>query len=149
MTSLSRAFLSCLLLAPSLAACAPNGATPAQVEPDAAAAPATDADQSTDAPRAMRVTTIADGLDHPWSVALLPDGGFLVTERPGHLRHISPDGDISDPIAGVPEVFAQGQGGLLDVALAPDFATTGRIYLTYAEPGPGATAGTAAGPGSA
>jgi glucose/arabinose dehydrogenase len=65
---------------------------------------------------------IAGGLEHPWAVAVLPDGaGFLVTERPGRLRHITREGAVSAPIAGVPEVFDVSQGGLLDVALAPDF----------------------------
>ncbi|GAB3365550.1 hydrophobic compound transporter HcuB [Lysobacter rhizosphaerae] len=92
----------------------------------------------------VRVTTIASGLVHPWSVALLPQGGFLVTERPGRMRRIGADGAVSTPLAGVPAVFATGQGGLLDVALAPDFAASRRIYFTYAEPGAGDTAGTAA-----
>lgn len=91
----------------------------------------------------VTLATIADGLEHPWAVALLPDGGFLVTERPGRLRRISPDGAVSAPIKGVPEVFAEGQGGLLDVVLAPDFAQSHRIYLSYAEPGSDDTAGTA------
>jgi glucose/arabinose dehydrogenase len=91
----------------------------------------------------MRVETIASGLEHPWSVALLPDGGFLVTERPGRLRRIDANGTISAPIAGVPQVFAQGQGGLLDVVLDPDYASNRRIWLSYAEPGENGTAGTA------
>ena len=91
----------------------------------------------------VRVATIASGLEHPWSVALLPDDAFLVTERPGRLRRISADGTLSKPLSGVPEVFAEGQGGLLDVTLAPDFATSKRVYLSYAEPGEGGTAGTA------
>ena len=91
----------------------------------------------------MRIDTIADGLDHPWAVALLPEGGFLVTERPGQLRRISADGKVSAPIGGVPAVFAEGQGGLLDVVLAPDFASSRRIYLSFAEAGPNGTAGTA------
>ncbi len=91
----------------------------------------------------MRVETIAHGLEHPWSVALLPDGNFLVTERPGRLRRVAPDGTLGEPIANVPAVFAQGQGGLLDVALAPDFATSKKLYLSYAEPGEDDTAGTA------
>jgi glucose/arabinose dehydrogenase len=94
--------------------------------------------------RGVTVETIASGLERPWSVALLPDGGFLVTERPGRLRHIGADGTVSEPLDGVPPVFAQGQGGLLDVVLAPDFAQSRRIWLTYAEPGPDGTAGTAA-----
>lgn len=123
--------LSALL---ALAACqAPaNGSTEPATQP------------TSNAPAAAPVVTeIADGLEHPWSVALLPDGGFLVTERPGRLRRIAADGSVSAPIAGVPDVFAQGQGGLLDVVLAPDFATSNRIYLSYAEPGGGGTAGTA------
>ncbi|QNP42042.1 PQQ-dependent sugar dehydrogenase [Lysobacter terrestris] len=92
----------------------------------------------------VEVTTVASGLEHPWAVALLPDGSFLVTERPGRLRRVSATGALSPPLQGVPVVFAQGQGGLLDVALAPDFASTRRIYLTYAEPGEGGRAGTAA-----
>jgi glucose/arabinose dehydrogenase len=91
----------------------------------------------------MRVETIASGLEHPWSVALLPEGGFLVTERPGRLRRIDANGTISAPIAGVPQVFAQGQGGLLDVVLDPDYASNRRIWLSYAEPGDTGTAGTA------
>jgi glucose/arabinose dehydrogenase len=82
----------------------------------------------------MRVDTIASGLDHPWAVALLPGGGFLVTERSGQLRRISAKGDISPPLAGVPAVQAQGQGGLLDVVLAPDFARSQRIWVTFVQP---------------
>ena len=92
---------------------------------------------------AVQVTTIAAGLEHPWAVALLPDGGFLVTERPGRLRHVSADGAVSAPLGGVPQVWAEGQGGLLDVVLAPDFATSKRIFLSYSEPGPDGSAGTA------
>ena len=88
-------------------------------------------------------TTIASGLQHPWSVALLPDGSFLVTERAGRLRRVSATGTVSKPLSGVPRVFAEGQGGLLDVVLAPDFATSQRIYLSYAEPGEAGSAGTA------
>ena len=91
----------------------------------------------------LQVRPIASGLEHPWAVALLPDGGFLVTERPGRLRRIGSDGTVSAPITGVPEVFAQGQGGLLDVMLDPAFASNRRIWLSFAEPGEGDTAGTA------
>lgn len=82
----------------------------------------------------IRAETVAQGLNHPWGIAVLPGGGYLVTERVGTLRHIAAGGVVSAPIAGVPEVLAQGQGGLLDVALAPDFATSRVIYLTYAKP---------------
>ncbi|AXK71608.1 PQQ-dependent sugar dehydrogenase [Lysobacter sp. TY2-98] len=96
---------------------------------------------------APRITRVASGLEHPWGLALLPDGRFLVTERPGRLRYVERDGRLSAPIEGVPAVWAQGQGGLLDVALAPDFASSRRVYLTYAEAGADGTAGTAAGYG--
>jgi glucose/arabinose dehydrogenase len=89
----------------------------------------------------LAVEKVADGLAHPWAIQFLPDGRLLVTERPGRLRVIA-GGEAGPPIAGVPEVFARGQGGLLDVALAPDFARSGRLYLSYAEPGEGG-AGTA------
>lgn len=91
----------------------------------------------------IQVRELATGLDHPWGLALLPDGGFLVTERSGALRRIGADGNVSAPLAGVPAVYARGQGGLLDVALAPDFAQSRHIYLSYAEPGEGVLAGTA------
>jgi glucose/arabinose dehydrogenase len=81
----------------------------------------------------VTVERVAGGLASPWSLAFLPDGRMLVTEKTGALRYL--DGDtVSAPIAGVPEVWASGQGGLLDVALDPDFAETGRLYLSYAEP---------------
>jgi glucose/arabinose dehydrogenase len=90
----------------------------------------------------MRVVTVARGLENPWGFAFLPDGHLLVSERPGRLRLVAPDGTLSPPLDGVPAVYAHGQGGLLDVALDPDFARNQRIYLTYAEPGEGG-AGTA------
>ncbi|HEX6103187.1 MAG TPA: PQQ-dependent sugar dehydrogenase [Alphaproteobacteria bacterium] len=85
----------------------------------------------------IRVTTVAAGLEHPWGLAVLPDGRMLVTEKPGRLRLVSADGTLSDPLAGAPEVDARGQGGLLDVALDPEFETNRLIYLSYAEPGDG------------
>lgn len=83
----------------------------------------------------VRVVTVASGLVHPWGLAFLPDGRMLVTERPGRLRIVAPDGTVSDPVDHVPAVYAQGQGqgGLLDVALDPDYASNGWIYLSYAE----------------
>lgn len=83
---------------------------------------------------AITVTEVAKGLEHPWGMQFLPGGGYLVTERSGTLRIIGADGKISEPVSGVPKVVAQGQGGLLDVLLAPDFATSGLIYLSYTEP---------------
>src|SRR5689334_25297369 len=91
----------------------------------------------------IKVETVADGLEHPWGIAFLPDGRMLVTERPGRLRVVSTDGRVSAPLAGVPAVYPRGQGGLLDVTLHPDFARNRLVYFTYAEPGPGG-AGTAA-----
>jgi glucose/arabinose dehydrogenase len=92
----------------------------------------------------LRTVTVASGLDHPWGLDFLPDGQMIVTERPGTMRLVTPDGVISAPLSGVPEVWASGQGGLLDVALAPDFETSRRIYFTYAEPGENGSAGTTA-----
>lgn len=91
----------------------------------------------------VRSEVVARGLEHPWALAFLPDGRILVTERPGRLRVVGVDGTVAPPVQGVPEVAARGQGGLLDVALAPDFATSRLVYLSYAEPGEGNTAGTA------
>lgn len=91
----------------------------------------------------VRLTTVATGLQHPWGLAFLPDGNLLVTERPGRLRLVTPLGGVSAPLAGVPAVFAQGQGGLLDVALDPAFASNRRVYLSFAETGANGTAGTA------
>ena len=85
----------------------------------------------------FRVVTVAAGLDHPWALAFLPDGRMLVTERPGRLRLVARDGALSAPLAGVPQVAAQGQGGLLDVILDRDFGANRTIYLCYAEPGTG------------
>ena len=92
---------------------------------------------------AVRAQTIARGLDHPWALAFLPDGRLLVTERPGRLRIVDQDGRVSEPLAGVPQVLARGQGGLLDVTLDPRFEDNRLVYLSYAEPGAGGTAGTA------
>ena len=91
-----------------------------------------------------RLSVIARGLSHPRAVAPLPEGGFLVTERSGTLRRVDADGRVSAPLAGVPVVHARGQGGLLDVVLAPDFAQSRRIYLSYAEPDGHGLSGTAA-----
>ncbi len=83
----------------------------------------------------VRVEAVAVGLEHPWGLTFLPDGRMLVTERPGRLRIVTPEGELSDPVSGVPDVFSRGQGGLLDVALDPDFTSNRLVYLTYAEPG--------------
>ena len=82
---------------------------------------------------AITVTTVAPGLEQPWGLAFLPDRRLLVTERPGRLRIVTLDGQVSAPISGVPAVFAQGQGGLFDVALDPHYPDESWIYLSYAE----------------
>lgn len=90
---------------------------------------------------AFRTVVVANGLEHPWSIAFLPSGDFLVTERPGRLRLVRADGTVEpEPIGGVPEVFARGQGGLLDVVLHPEYEQNQLVYLSYSKPGPdGAT----------
>jgi glucose/arabinose dehydrogenase len=82
----------------------------------------------------IAVSTVARGLDHPWALAFLPDARLLITERPGRMRILAEDGSLSAPLAGVPRVFASGQGGLLDVVLDRGFAANRSIYFCYAEP---------------
>lgn len=84
---------------------------------------------------ALAIETVADGLVHPWGMVFLPDGRMLVTEREGRLRILAEDETLSEPLEGVPDVFNQGQGGLLDVALHPDFDANQQVYLSYSEPG--------------
>lgn len=96
---------------------------------------------------AIAVETVAVGLEHPWALAFLPDGRFLVTERPGRMRIVAPDGSLSQPVEGVPEVYQRNQGGLLDLALHPDFAGNGLVYFTFSHPVDG-EAGTAVGRGA-
>jgi glucose/arabinose dehydrogenase len=133
-----------LLSAALLMACAGCSAgDPAASAGAAPATPAADAAAPADVVRfpseagELEVATLAEGLEHPWGLTFLPDGRYLVTERPGRLRIVAADGSLSAPVAGVPEVFAKGQGGLLDVALDPDFATTPWVYLSFSEPGEG------------
>jgi aldose sugar dehydrogenase len=90
--------------------------------------------------QAYKVETFAEGLSFPWGMAFLPDGRVLVTERPGRLRLIGRDGTVSAPLKGVPAVAVGGQGGLLDVALSPDFTSSKVIFLSYAEPRQGGSA---------
>jgi len=103
-------------------------ATPSYVD---AQAPRSPTPQSIAAP--VRVETVAEGLEHPWGLEFLPDGRMIVTERPGRLRIVTPDGHLSQPLSGVPRVFAQGQGGLLDVALSPSFERDHLVYLSFSE----------------
>ena len=79
---------------------------------------------------------VASGLSHPWGLAFLPGGRFLVTERPGRLRVVEADGRLGPPLAGLPQVAAGGQGGLLDVITDADFARNRRIFFCYSEPAP-------------
>lgn len=85
----------------------------------------------------VRIETLASGLNHPWGMTFLPDGRLLITERAGNLRILDQSGRLSEPLAGVPEVRAQRQGGLLDVTLDPDFDSSRLVYLSFAEPGQG------------
>lgn len=94
------------------------------------------------AAQAVRPQTVAEGLEHPWAVAFLPEGRFLVTERPGRMRVIEADGRTGPPLAGVPAVVASGQGGLLDLVADSGFAANRTVYFCYSEPGEGG-AGTA------
>ncbi|MDV7212409.1 PQQ-dependent sugar dehydrogenase [Azotobacter beijerinckii] len=95
----------------------------------------------------LQVEQLADGLEHPWALVFLPDGqGLLVSERPGRLRLFA-EGRLSESLGGVPEVYAEGQGGLLDVALSPGFTEDRLVYLSYAEAGEDGRAGTAVGRG--
>jgi aldose sugar dehydrogenase len=91
-----------------------------------------------------RVVTVVDGLEHPWSMAFLPDGDMLVTERPGRLRIVRNGSMLPDPVPGLPEIRVGGQGGLLDVVPHPDFATNRLVYLSYAKPSADGEEGTTA-----
>jgi glucose/arabinose dehydrogenase len=90
-----------------------------------------------------KLETVASGLAHPWALAFLPQGRFLVTERPGRMRIVSPDGKRGPALHGVPQVAARGQGGLLDVMLDSRFGSNRELYFCYAEPGEGGASGTA------
>lgn len=83
---------------------------------------------------ALEVVTVAKGLEYPWALEFLPSGEMLVTERPGRLRLVSASGELSPPVKGLPRVDARAQGGLLDVALDPEFAANNLVYLSYSEP---------------
>ena len=106
----------------------------------------------TDAPErktnvAFEVVTVAQGLESPWGMAFLPGGKMLVTEKPGRLRIVAADGTLSAPVTGLPPVDARGQGGLLDVAIDPAFATTQMVYFSFSEPHEDRTNNTAVGRG--
>ncbi|OUM29967.1 oxidoreductase [Pseudomonas putida] len=96
----------------------------------------------------LTVSTLADGLRNPWALAFLPGGkDMLVTERAGNLRVVNAEGKVGPPISGVPKVWAEGQGGLLDVVLSPEFDKDRTVYLSFAEEGSDGKAGTAVGRG--
>ena len=106
----------------------------------ATATPAGSAERFSVVPAAaapFTVETVADGLDYVWGIAFLPDGSMLVTEKPGRLRRVTTAGAVSTPIRGLPPVVYENQGGLLDVALHPDFAANRWVYFTYSRPGAG------------
>ncbi|HEU4828192.1 MAG TPA: PQQ-dependent sugar dehydrogenase [Gemmatimonadales bacterium] len=127
--------LPALLFCGALAACGPRGAAGQE-----GSAPRSPTPGATDGIIASEV--VAAGLEHPWALEFLPDGRMLVTERPGRLRVVSADGQVSAPLSGVPEVAARSQGGLLDVALDPKFVENRLVYLSFSEPGGGGEAGT-------
>jgi len=110
--------LAAVLLAPGIAAAAPKS-FPSSAGP-------------------LAVETVAGGLEHPWSLAFLPDGRMLVTERPGRMRVVTRGGKLSQPVAGVPPVYARGQAGLMDVILDSNYRANNRIFFCYAEPHSGA-----------
>jgi glucose/arabinose dehydrogenase len=86
-------------------------------------------------------TTLASGLEHPWGMTFLPSGQILLTERAGRLRILAKDGKLSPPVTGLPAVFAEGQGGLLDVTLDPAYAKNGLVYWSYGEAAQGENGG--------
>jgi aldose sugar dehydrogenase len=128
------------VLVTGLAACsAHNGSEPVNGAGDAAmpaavAAPQAEGPVAATELHNYRVVTVAEGFEHPWSIAFLPNGDMLVTERPGRLRVVRNGRLLPEPVAGVPEVRARGQGGLLEVAPHPDFARNRLLYLTYSKP---------------
>lgn len=120
-----------LLMLAGLAACGrtpPVPSEPPRMVADAVPQPARSEKTAFD------VVEVVAGLEHPWALAFLPDGAMLVTERPGRLRRIGADGAVSAPIAGLPEIFVDGQAGLLDVVLSPTFAKDRLVYVSFAEP---------------
>ncbi len=122
--TLRRSSLACLV---AVAGCGAGDPAPGATAGASAAPAAAGATSST-----YRTETVAEGLSTPWSLAFLPDGSMLVTERAGRLRVIRDGRLVTEPVAGVPPVYAVGQGGLFDVVLDPDFASNGILYLAYA-----------------
>jgi aldose sugar dehydrogenase len=128
----------------SLAACMTyNGQDAGEASGTPAAAAPAAAEGARAGTHEYRVVTVAEGLVHPWSIAFLPGGEILITERPGRLRVVRNGVLQPEPVAGVPEVRAAGQGGLLEVMPHPDFAANRLVYLTYSKPRGGNEATTA------
>ncbi len=146
-----RRVLPLVIAAAALTACGPRASSaqsaPVETKPPEATGQVPAFSGQTRAPAvrsatAYQTAVVASGLDHPWALQFLPDGRMLVSERPGRLRIVGADGKLSAPVSGVPAVEAKSQGGLLDVALDPGFATNHTIYFSYLEPR-GATSGIA------
>ncbi len=95
------------------------------------------------AAHAFKLETVVEGVETPWGIAFLPDGRMLITEKAGRLRIVENGRLLPAPVASLPPVWSEGQGGLLDVAVHPDYATNGMIYLSYSDPGPNKTSMTA------
>ena len=133
----------CVLVTALLGACGGGGGSATSSSAASAAASATSGVNAAGAPAGnvspgtatapLTVTEVKTGLVNPWSLAFLPDGRMLITQRGGSLLLLSSDGKTSSPVAGVPAVETAGQGGLLDVALDPGFASNRRVYLSFAE----------------
>jgi aldose sugar dehydrogenase len=137
-----------IVLATATNACAPAGTPRNGAAADNATQPAPAEERAGEEGHVEhRVATVVEGLEHPWAIAFLPgDEGILITERAGRLRLVRGGTLQPQPIAGVPQVSAQRQGGLLDVTLHPGFASNRLVYLTYSKPGPqGATTAVARG----
>jgi len=136
---LTAALVPCLALLAVLSGCGGGGSGGASTPPPAAPSAST----PTTPPAAVRATVQPVRLVNPWGLAMLPDGSWLVTQRTGGLVRMAADYASSEPVTGAPAVASAGQGGLLDVTLDPDFATSPYVYLSYSEPGSGAEAGKA------
>jgi glucose/arabinose dehydrogenase len=121
------------MLALGLSACGAPEVPPPPSAPPVAVRDAVPTSEATEKVR-VEVSELVTGLAHPWGLAILPDGGMLVTERPGRLRRIAADGTVSAPIAGLPKIYVDGQAGLLDVVLSPTFAEDRLVYVSFAEP---------------
>ncbi|MDO8801074.1 PQQ-dependent sugar dehydrogenase [Phenylobacterium sp.] len=133
-----RRLLFTAAVAALLSACGPSQAASVETRPPNAPNLKPAFENQTRAPEMKagveyEVKTVAEGLANPWAIAFLPDGKLLVSEKPGRLRIVGADGALSEPVAGLPAVYAKGQGGLLGLAIDPAYAKNGLIYWSYAE----------------